>query len=551
MFSKALYKQSWKANWISWVAVSLVMSFILVIIMGMSGGSGVGNIASSFTDTLISASIEGNFQKSSLNYYYVTTESFADLDQKVIDKVVVIAQNSTPADVMSNLEAEVPGAIQSAVFEMISEVSVKNEELYGELKDNEETSAQFEQYSLLTTAALTFSFDSSLVKDSIGDLYALHENNNVPPAYDFAAISAHVNPSDLITIVSGGEVPITIYDYIRSSERDTYRKERALKALEVFLAGTMSSESAINTMLESFQGIGLAMNREKYDSFGFDYETIKDIAAKASVTYQARLDLEVASLENPTTEELKLLKANLRKDITASIIEKLPSDLQDTFEDMKDQDMYTMIVGNIYFKVIGLLFSIVFVILVGLNLIAGQVDSGSMAYILSTGTKRDTVTFTQSVFFITSTILLYIVSSIVSVIVFYLSPPTFSPVTMGTMLLFNLGGLMVTLTLGAIMFMASAIFNRSKHAMALGGGVAVLTLVFTILGIFGSDAVPKMMRMNSLRFFNYLSLATLIDFNSMIAGTTDYLWKLGILAAVSVVSYVIGIAVFRKKDLPL
>ena len=110
---------------------------------------------------------------------------------------------------------------------------------------------------------------------------------------------------------------------------------------------------------------------------------------------------------------------------------------------------------------------------------------------------------------------------------------------------------MVTLTLGAIMFMASAIFNRSKHAMALGGGVAVLTLVFTILGIFGSDAVPKMMRMNSLRFFNYLSLATLIDFNSMIAGTTDYLWKLGILAAVSVVSYVIGIAVFRKKDLPL
>lgn len=551
MFSKALYKQSWKANWISWVAVSLVMSFILVIIMGMSGGSGVGNIASSFTDTLISASIEGNFQKSSLNYYYVTTDSFADLDQKVIDKVVVIAQNSTPADVMSNLEAEVPGAIQSAVFEMISEVSVKNEELYGELKDNEETSAQFEQYSLLTTAALTFSFDSSLVKDSIGDLYALHENNNVPPAYDFAAISAHVNPSDLITIVSGGEVPITIYDYIRSSERDTYRKERALKALEVFLAGTMSSESAINTMLESFQGIGLAMNREKYDSFGFDYETIKDIAAKASVTYQARLDLEVASLENPTTEELKLLKANLRKDITASIIEKLPSDLQDTFEDMKDQDMYTMIVGNIYFKVIGLLFSIVFVILVGLNLIAGQVDSGSMAYILSTGTKRDTVTFTQSVFFITSTILLYIVSSIVSVIVFYLSPPTFSPVTMGTMLLFNLGGLMVTLTLGAIMFMASAIFNRSKHAMALGGGVAVLTLVFTILGIFGSDAVPKMMRMNSLRFFNYLSLATLIDFNSMIAGTTDYLWKLGILAAVSVVSYVIGIAVFRKKDLPL
>ena len=64
-----------------------------------------------------------------------------------------------------------------------------------------------------------------------------------------------------------------------------------------------------------------------------------------------------------------------------------------------------MTVGNMYFKIVGLLISVVFVIVVGVNLIAGQVDSGSMAYILSTGTTRNSVTVTQMIFFVSSTIL--------------------------------------------------------------------------------------------------------------------------------------------------
>lgn len=38
MFSRALYKQSWKANWIQWLSVLVVSVFVLVIIMLMSGG---------------------------------------------------------------------------------------------------------------------------------------------------------------------------------------------------------------------------------------------------------------------------------------------------------------------------------------------------------------------------------------------------------------------------------------------------------------------------------------------------------------------------------
>lgn len=352
--------------------------------------------------------------------------------------------------------------------------------------------------------------------------------------------------------MGGAPTPSTVYDYLNSPVRIHYRETRALKAIEVFVGAAFSNETAINWILESFEEKNLSLSHEKYDALGFDYTGLKKVASEAIVTYQARINLALESLEEEVgNAEIKLLKQSIPKEITASFIEKMPDSMQDMFADMGDQDMYTLIVGNVYFKIIGLLFSIVYVILVALNLIAGQVDFGSMAYILSTGTKRNTVIFKQSVFFITSTTLLFVVSSIVSLIVFHIYPPSFSPVTPWTLLLFNLGGLSVTLTLGAIMFMASAIFNRSKHAMALGGGVAVLTLVFTILGMFGSDAMPQMMRMNSSSFFNYLSLDTLVDFNSMVRGTTDFIWKLGILVAVSLVSYIIGMTVFRKKDLPL
>ena len=49
-------------------------------------------------------------------------------------------------------------------------------------------------------------------------------------------------------------------------------------------------------------------------------------------------------------------------------------------------------------------------------LIAGQVDSGSMAYILSTSTKRRTVTFTQGVYLEGSLLLMFVCTAITSVI---------------------------------------------------------------------------------------------------------------------------------------
>ncbi|NLN49999.1 MAG: hypothetical protein GX149_00020 [Acholeplasmataceae bacterium] len=87
--------------------------------------------------------------------------------------------------------------------------------------------------------------------------------------------------------------------------------------------------------------------------------------------------------------------------------------------------------------------------------------------------------------------------------------------------------------------------------MSTGGGFAVLTLVFTILGMFASESTPAMMRMEALDLFNSVSLVTLFDISSIVDGTSAYLWKFGILIAITIISFIIGITVFNKKDLPL
>ena len=87
--------------------------------------------------------------------------------------------------------------------------------------------------------------------------------------------------------------------------------------------------------------------------------------------------------------------------------------------------------------------------------------------------------------------------------------------------------------------------------MSIGGGISILMLVCTILGLFGSDVVPAAMRIDQMNFFNYLSIITLYDTNEIMTGSTDFIWKFAILFGVGLITFIIGLFRFEKKDLPL
>jgi ABC-2 type transport system permease protein len=184
------------------------------------------------------------------------------------------------------------------------------------------------------------------------------------------------------------------------------------------------------------------------------------------------------------------------------------------------------------------------------NLVASQVDTGSMAYVLSTSTRREEVTWTQSVFLIGSLFLMFVCTTITSCICFRIANVT-TDLNYGKLVLINLGAFLTLFAISGINFLTSCYFDRSKKAMALGGGFSMFFLVATMLGLFGSPVIPSVVRISALNNFNYVSIISLFDVVSILKGEYMWIWKVAILVAIGLVGYIAGAIKFKKKDLPL
>lgn len=69
-----------------------------------------------------------------------------------------------------------------------------------------------------------------------------------------------------------------------------------------------------------------------------------------------------------------------------------------------------------YYGLIAIILAMLYVIIVANKLVASQVDRGSLAYTLSTPTKRNTFTFTQAAFLSASVILMWLVITVIGVV---------------------------------------------------------------------------------------------------------------------------------------
>ena len=184
------------------------------------------------------------------------------------------------------------------------------------------------------------------------------------------------------------------------------------------------------------------------------------------------------------------------------------------------------------------------------NLISGQVDSGSMAYVLSTSTKRKTVVFTQAVYLIGSLLAMFGLTTITGCVCLAIVGQEVQ-LTYGHLILLNVGAFLVLFALSGLCFLTSCWFDRSKRSMAVGGGLSIFALVAAMLGLFGSQVIPSVVRLDALNNFNFVTIITLFDSISIINGTSVFIWKFVILFALGLLGYIIGSTKFVKKDLPL
>ena len=210
----------------------------------------------------------------------------------------------------------------------------------------------------------------------------------------------------------------------------------------------------------------------------------------------------------------------------------------------------------IFYSIMVTLFPAIYSLISSNKLMAGQVDSGSMAYVLSTPTGRKKVVLTQMIFAIVSTCLMFVVNAVVHSAVNASGPLAIAVATGGSVavagdlttkmiLLTNLSACAACIAVSGICFMFSGIFNRTKYSIGFSGVLVGICILAGMMGMFGALGV------DSLGNFKYATLFTLYDYQSVLLGTDDWIAKTIAALAIGLAGYVIGGVRFCKKDLPL
>lgn len=225
----------------------------------------------------------------------------------------------------------------------------------------------------------------------------------------------------------------------------------------------------------------------------------------------------------------------------------------DMLTTMTEMDTSAML-NQMYFTIMCLLPIILFIIFAGNELFVDQVDKGSMAYVLSTPTKRSAVVITQLIYMIITPLIMVGCGFLVRLAA---TQAFAGEVDIAKYAALYGGIYLLAEAMASICYMASCVFNLSKNAMALGGGLNVWFFLCSLLGMFGSETMVSMgIGAEMLGVFNNLTIVGLFDVEALGtvgSGAVDYAFvpKLIVLVAIAVVCYAVGAVRFQKKDLPL
>lgn len=546
MFSKALFKQSCKANGVMWTIITFAVCFMLACVMLISGNGNIGETKNAIEDTIIQKEIDAAIEERAINYYSLSDSALTTFDKEYIAAFGKAEYLKTVAALMAGgkSESEAKTAAASKYYGVAAlKVNFAAEQKAVDLGygDDKEKTQEIVGVSM-------FALNPELIEEGSKTLYNayLGKTEDILDAYDVTSLVVYA-------MQDKGE------EYITSVERRDYVSTRAEKAGANFLALNIVSEEAVDEMIKTLSSYGV--DRAKYDSFGYNYENVKKLARNTVITYSNRLEYELSELEKKyaaggfaSEEEYKAAaektNADLIKAISGSLLDSLPSEVSDALEDIGQADLYTLIVGSIFYKLAGLLLPIIYMIMASNNLISGQVDSGSMAYVLSTSIKRKTVAFTQAVYLVGSLLAMFLLTTATGCVCLAIVGTDIG-LTYGKLLLLNLGAFLVLFALSGLNFFTSCYFDRSKRSMAIGGGLSIFALVAAMLGLFGSPVIPKVVRLDSLNYFNYTTIISMFDVVSIMDGTTVFVWKFAILAVLGLIGLIAGSLKFTKKDLPL
>ena len=537
MISLPLLKQSCKANAIVWSIITFLTSCILAVVILVLGNLSINNMRDTMSDMLVASEIDGEIGINSIDTYesieYAIT-SYVDAKETFQDALDLLPETMKIALITEYTAFKLNYSHEEAV-KMVEALHPTDDlkllvgtylDFYY-LEGGEETEAKINHYILTKVKEVVY--NSTLSAE--GKEEAILATNTVADAI------TEYEKQNAITPTTPRDFTI---NYVPNLIADTlYASEVEFNGELIKVSEKVEREAIFSSSKKAIVGYVSA-----YDSKVV--EVTKDVDYNMPIASPDEKNMEIQN-------RLATFKDEYKESLKGGIVAQLPGDVVGALTQLSDLDVYGLVVGEIFFRIAGILLPVIYVILCSSNLVASQIDTGSMAYVLSTPTKRKTVTLTQMVFLVGSLLLMCIATTIVSAISLTIMKSSASGITMtvGHLVKFNIGLFITLFAVSGICYLSSCWFNRSTQAMAIGGGVAIFSIVCTILGLFGSEVMPELLKIDVMNFFNFISLITLFDTASIMAGTNVWLWKLLVLITIGIVTYIIAIYKFDKKDLPL
>ena len=186
-----------------------------------------------------------------------------------------------------------------------------------------------------------------------------------------------------------------------------------------------------------------------------------------------------------------------------------------------------------------LLFPLIFIIIAVNKLVMGFIDNGSMAGILSTPNSRGKIIITQLLSLYVWLIILMVCISAVGIVSANALFP--NELAIEKYLCLNVGTLMLWFAVAGITFLAACIFSDAKYYYFFGAGVPILFFFFNMMGNMG----------DSLKFFKYLTIYSLLPAEKLIAGNNEAVLPCVFLLLISILLSAVGGVYFTKRDLTL
>ncbi len=542
MINKALFKQSCKANWVKWLAVTLSTCIMLMIVIIVLGNLGINDIRDSLKDVFVQADQESYLKENSVDGYELYLTSVDGYSVLYAKAVYMPSLQQSFNDAVTEFEeyygegSATKEIRDNQIIPQLVSVIISNPMFAGAFVGMDDATVTMFLTTYLTVYSDNQLNGTSKTNDEIlQETYAKMVYQN---AYQQEIVSGKTEEEAFTSAIFAKSVAL---DAAKEYTKNSINPEFDYSQVATNCVNLLIQEQAE----QSFAGSDLSEDEIKQQGVA-----AKVISNTAITTYLLWYN-QLMEGQEETPEIVLQAKTEAKNQATKSISDQIPEKVAVALQELGNMDIYGLIIGSIFYKIAGLLLPMVFVIMTANGLLAGQVDSGSMAYVLSTPTKRRTVTVTQLAYLAFALFSMFAMLTIFSVIAVAIAGGNSFAINFGEILLLNLGAYVTMFAIAGFCFMCSALFNTTKHSLSIGGGLTIFSLVCTILGLFGSAVVPSAMRISAMNFFNYLSIITLFDTVSILDGTLSFLWKLAILAGIGLIGIIVGVFRFDKKDLPL